>query len=98
MDQFKPKTNNNNNSWHDYLTLNLEHSYAKQEVMMKINELSYVEYEPVTRVTRAIPIDACGSNTIINSILFHSQKCFNLNNQLLHGHQVCCLKDFISFT
>ena len=66
--------------------------------MMKINELSYVEYEPVTRVTRAIPIDACGSNTIINSILFHSQKCFNLNNQLLHGHQVCGLKDFISFT
>ena len=80
------------------MTLNLEHFYAKQEVMMKINELSYVEYEPVTLVTRPIPIDACDSNTIINSILFHSQKCFSLDNQLLHGHQVCSLKDFISFT
>ena len=65
---------------------------------MKINELSYVEYEPVTLVTRPIPVDACDSNTIINSILFHSQKCFSLDNQLLHGHQVCRLKDFISFT
>ena len=47
---------------------------------------------------RAIPVDAYGSNTIINSTLFHSQKCSNLDNQLLHGHHVYGLKEvFTSF-